>query len=549
MTDSPEPATSPAALPAPTKRPRPRLSVIWLIPLVALIIGGWLVYKTLSERGPTITITFQSASGLEPGKTKIKYLDVDVGTVTTVRLSEDLRQIIVTAEMSKDMEGHLNEATKFWVVQPRLTAAGVSGLGTLLSGSYIGMLPGARAAGVPQREFAALPEPPVLDVDKPGRRFRLKSPQLGSVSPGSGIYYRGILVGTVLSAELDEDRRGISFLIFIDQAYQDLVRAETRFWNASGVRVELGGGGVTVQTESLQSLLSGGIAFETPLDATLDRPSEEGAEFTLYADYAAVKRAGYTRTIPYLVEFDGSVRGLSVGAPVDFRGIQIGTVTDVRLVIDPKAASFKIPVVIEIEPERAEILGDFANMQPYQFMGELVRRGLRAQLVSGSLVTGQLIVALDIFPNAKPAELKLGGRYPQIPTVPSNIEILSAKAQQFLDKLAALPLPQLMDELRRTVRTTDQLLAGEGKKSLGAVEPLLLSLAKTSEEARTTLKNLDQTLKSANSLIGDDSRLRYDLLRMIQELTQTARSLRTLSQTLERQPQSILFGKEGTEAR
>lgn len=544
MTDNTQSLAAAVAPPPPETKPRPRISLIWLIPIVALLIGGWLVWKTQSEKGPTVTITFAAASGLEPGKTKIKYLDVDVGTVQSVRLSDDLLRVIATAEMSKDMAPHLNEATQFWVVQPRLGASGVSGLGTLLSGSYIGMLPGTKN-NASKRDFTALAEPPVIDFDAPGRRFSLKSDRIGSVSPGSGIYFRGVPVGAVLGSELDADQRGITFRIFIQTPFEDLIRDKTRFWNASGIRVQLGSGGVTVQTESLQSILTGGIAFETPESATNDPPSPEGAAFTLYPDYEAIQQAAYELSIPYIVEFDGSVSGLTVGAAVEFRGMQIGKVTDIKLVLDPERRSYTIPVTIAIQPQRAEVVGGLKGMKPYEFMAVLVKQGLRAQLASGSLLTGQLLISLDFFPDAKPATLITGGVYPQIPTVPSNLEQITGKAQVFLDKLAALPLPQLIDELRSTVRSADQLISVQGKQSLAQLEPLLLSLTRVSDEARTTLKQLDTTLKSVGGMVGDDSRLRYDLIRMIEELTQTARSLRGLSGTIDRQPQSVIFGKEG----
>lgn len=543
MTDSPQASTEMTVPPPPETKPRPRISIVWLIPIVALVIGGWLVWKTLSEKGPTITITFSSASGLEPGKTKLKFLDVDVGTVQTVRLSKDLQRIIVTAEMSKDMAKYMTSDAQFWIVEPRLTASGVSGLGTLLSGSYIGMVPGSPGETV--HEFSALEEPPVLDFNAPGRRFKLKADRIGSVSAGSGIYFRGVPVGTVLGSELDADQRGITFFIFIEKPFENLIRAKTRFWNASGVRVQIGTAGVTVQTESLQSILTGGIAFETPLDAANDEPSLEGSEFRLYPDYEAIKQAEYELSIPYTVEFDGSVRGLSVGAPVEFRGMQIGRVTDIKLILDPDHQRYTIPVVIGIQPQRAEVVGGLKNVKPYEFMAKLVKQGLRAQLASGSLLTGDLIVSLDFFPDAPKAELITGGEYPEIPTVPSSLAQLSSKVQEFLGKLAALPLPQLVDELRKTVRSADQLLSVQGKQSLEQLDPLLVSLTKTSEEARNTLKVLDSTLQTTNGMLGEDSRLRYDLLRMIEELTQTARSLRGLSGTIDRQPQSVIFGKEG----
>lgn len=463
MTDNLQASSEPAQLPPPETKPRPRISFVWLIPIIALIIGGWLVWKTQSEKGPTITIAFASASGIEPGKTKVKYLDVDVGTVSTVRLSKDLQTIIVTAEMSKDMEKFLTADAQFWIVQPQLTASGVSGLGTLLSGSYIGMLPGRN--GEPNRLFTALSEPPVLSVETPGRRFILKSERIGSVNAGSSIYFRGVPVGTVLSSQLDPDYGGITFNIFVEEQYQDLVRAKTRFWNASGVSVDVGTAGIKVHTESLQAILTGGVAFDTPPAARNDPPSPEGTAFTLYSDQEAIKEAEYDFAINYLVEFDGSIRGLTVGAPVEFRGIQIGRVKDITLLLDPDHKRYTIPVVIEIQPQRARVVGGIKDKKPYEFMDQLIKQGLRAQLGSGSLLTGQLLVSLDFFPDAPPASMKMGGEYPQIPTVPSSIEELTSKAQVFLDKLAALPLPQLVDELRKTVRSADQLLLVQGKQS------------------------------------------------------------------------------------
>lgn len=525
----------------PEIKPRPRMSMVWLIPLVAAVIGGWLFYKTQAEKGPTITIQFATASGIEAGKTPIRFRDVTLGTVRSVALSEDFNHVIVTAEMDREADRSLTQSTEFWVVQPRLTASGVSGLGTLFSGAYIAMLPGT---GTPQRSFVGLEEPPVLDVTRPGRRFLLKSDRIGSVSPGSGIYYRGIPVGLVLGSHLDADKAGVTFLIFIEQAYQDLIRPSTRFWNASGVDVSIGGTGVNIRTESLQSVLTGGIAFEVA-DKTDEQPSDDGAVFTLYRSYEAIASEQYTVKIPYLVEFDGSVRGLSEGAPVEFRGMRIGSVTGVKLVIDYAKDTATIPVLIDLEPQRFEILNMPAQFTPYSVMEEMVERGLRAQLQPANLLTGELLVALDFFPDTAPAKLDRSGKVPRIPSIPTNFEVLSTKATAILDKVAALPLDQLVNELRRTVRSADTLVSVQATKSLDQLAPLLKTLQQASEQAKLALAQADATMKSANSMIGDDSRLRYDLIRMVKELSETARSLRALASSIERQPQQVIFGKDG----
>src|SRR5919108_4005427 len=433
------------------------ISIVWLVPLVAAVIGIWLAYTTLQERGPTITITFDNAEGLEAGKTKVKYKDVEVGTVESVRLSEDLKHILVTAEMVKDAESYMTEGTRFWVVSPRLGAGGVSGLGTLLSGVYIGVDPKPGAAA---REFVGLAEPPLITSDTPGRHYTLRATTRGSISRGSSVYFRGIEVGQVVDYALADDNQSLDIQVFIRAPHDQLVQDDSRFWNASGFRASLTASGVQVATESVQSLLTGGIAFDTPMSATPGKPSAENTVFTLYDSYDAVTQAGYTTKVPYLIQFDESVRGLSPGAPVEFRGMRVGTVSDVGLQIDVATESIRIPVTIEIEPQRIQFTGTddveaLIKESPYALMEKLVERGLRAQLQPGNLLTGQMLVDLGFHPNAAPANLDRSGEYPEIPSVPSEIDALTASASGILTELAALPLNELVQDLRSTVQNVD----------------------------------------------------------------------------------------------
>jgi paraquat-inducible protein B len=510
------------------------LPLVWVVPIVAAVLGLYLLYMTLSQRGPTITITFESANGVQAGKTPIKYRDVTLGVVKNVELAPDLSHVVVTAELQRWAAPHLREGTRFWIESAQLSAAGVTGLSTLLSGVYIGMLPGT---GKPQRRFKGLDQPPVLQVGVPGRRFILHAKTLGSVSAGSPIYFRGIRVGEVLGYSLDPDAKAVSLFAFVRTPYDAFVRAGTHFWNASGIDVSMGAKGLQVHTQSLTSILAGGIAFDTPVAASAGTPSAENAEFPLYSSYEAIREGEFTQRVPFLVVFEGSVGGLEPGAPVLLRGLQIGIVREIHLEIDFATQTVRIPVVIELEPQRADLIGPAAVKQSNTRLARFIAKGLRAQLRTGSLLTGSQVVALDFFPKAPPAKLQVVDGLPEIPTVPSTTQELQEKASVFLDHLADAPIPQLVASLRDAAQSADRLLASQQmQQGLGE---LVESLRKTSDAAHATLQTTDQAL-------SPDSALRYNLLQLIRELTQTSRSVRALSDTLQRDPNALIFGKKSS---
>lgn len=516
------------------------LPLVWIIPVVAALAAAWLGYSTYSKEGPTITITFESASGLEPGKTKIKYRDVPLGVVSAVELSDDLTHVVVTAKMDKSAENQLHEDTEFWVENARVTASGVSGLGTLVSGAYIGVKPGN---GKPAFSFKGREDPPVLQVTVPGTRYTLHSDKRGSISANSPIYYRGVQVGEVLGSQLDDRAREVTIFAFVRAPYDKLVKNETRFWNAGGVDVSLGAEGLKVRTESVVTLLVGGIAFDTPGASSLEKQAPEGSDFNLYGSYDDTTEVAYTQKVRYLLYFNGSVAGLEPGAPVTFRGMKIGTVQSLQLEIDTSNYSVRVPVIIEIQPQRARIVGEAKDAQPRDRMEEFVERGLRAQLRSGSMLTGSLLVALDFFPDEPPAKLVEADGEFVVPTVPSTIEQLTQKATVFFDKLADAPVAELVVELRKTVQSVDALVASASlKKGVDGIAPLLDSVKQTSDAARVTLE-------SANGIVGDDSALRHDLAKMLKELTEMANSVKTLTDALERDPNSLIFGKSNSGAK
>jgi paraquat-inducible protein B len=544
-TDS-DKSPSAAELPESAVGRRRRFSLVWLIPIVAAIAGAWLVYTTFAERGPTITIVFQAAAGFEPGKTPIKYRDVQLGLVQRVRLSDDLQHVVVTARMDKSAEKVLRAGTEFWIESARITAGGVSGLGTLLSGAYIGMRPGP---GEPKREFVALETPPVYEVDVPGKRFVLRADKLGSVSAGAPIYFRGIQVGGVLGYQLDENGKDVSIYAFVHAPFDAFVRKDSRFWNASGIDVSLTAGGLSVRTESLQTIVMGGVAFDTPVDASASQIAQDNAAFPLYASYEAIQQAQYTVKVPFVLYFDDSVSGLETGASVTSQGIKVGQVTDVHLEIDPSKMTVRIPVTIELEPQRWVVKGGppSSPSEAKERMAKWVKHGLRGQLQSGNLLTGQRVIALQVFPDAPNASLSYEDGVPVIPTVPSDIQVLSDRVTAVLDKLEKAPVAELVADLRDAVQQADRLLSSpsvrQGADGLREVRPLLDSLKRTSDAAQATLRQADTTVQSANGVLGPDSALRYDLARLLKELTTTARALRTLADFLENNPNALILGK------
>jgi paraquat-inducible protein B len=430
----------------------------------------------------------------------------------------------------------------------------VTGLGTLLSGAYVTLDPGK---GAHTTTFEGLKEPPPIASDVPGRKFVLQAETLGSIDQGAPIYYNGLRVGQVLSYELNSNHQGFTIPIFVNAPYDNLVRPGSRFWNASGVDVSISSGGVDISMESLPALLTGGVAFDTPGIETPAEPAPAEAAFTLHASKRAVEESVYTRKVPFVAYFEGSVGGLHPGAAVEFRGIRVGSVTDVKIVLDPKTFTIRIPVTFDIEPDRVQLSAGEQASRGYQGMEALIRHGLRAQLQSGNLLTGDLVVDLDFHPEAPAAELRMGGVYPEIPTVPTDIEKITKSVNQVLDKVASAHIPELVDELRAVVSSLNGLVSSpdtagallalrQSAESLHQmmnttnteIGPLVQSLRRTADSATTTLASLE-------GAVGQDSRLRYDLGTTLKELATASRSIRVFADYLERHPEALIRGKGG----
>ena len=545
--------------PTPEMRHHSGISLVWLVPLVVALVAAWLVYSTLSAKGPMITVAFRTAEGIEAGKTKVRYKNIEVGVVESVVFSDDFSHVVLHVQMGKDSKGFLGRGAKLWVVRPQLTLRGVSGLSTLISGAYIEIEPGQ---GTMQRHFEGLETPPVVKAEEAGVRVTLLTDELGSLDADSPVYYRGILVGEVLGYELGDDRKSVLVYAFIHAPFDRLVRSNSRFWNVSGIDVDVSAEGISVRTESMESVLFGGLAFETPNTPEPKQADLEGVIFTVHDNRDSVAETAFTQRVRFVMYFGGSVRGLSIGAPVEFKGIKIGEVVDVRLEFDPGDTSFRIPVLVEIEPQRVVARGEAGRSARFEMLKTLVERGLRAQLQTGSLLTGQLFIELDMHPGTPTNLVNAGGPYPELPTIPASLAEIERSLRNFLARLEKLDLETISVELISTLQGARALVSSDEVRAtmtdlrasvstlrsvLGKVDrrvaPLTDNVSEAMVAGRDALNKLQLTLELVNEVLKSDSPLQYRAVEMAEELTETARSIRAFVDLLERNPDAMLFGK------
>ncbi len=480
---------------------------------------------------------------------------------------------MVSAELNKGTVPYLTDKTRFWVVRARVSSGAVSGLGTLLGGAYIAIDP--RGDGKSAREFVGLENPPVISTDEPGRQFKLKAERLGSLNQGSLIYYRQIEVGKVESYSLDEDGQDVDIQIFIHEPYDKYVRKNTRFWNASGIDVTLGANGLKVNTQSLVSILSGGLAFDNPKDIEEDTPADDNQVFTLHDSFEAAQQVSYTRKEKWKLVFKGSVRGLEPDAPVEIKGMVLGRVVSVELEFGKDRSDLAIVVMIETEPERFAGETGFPDKEAQRkFVDNLVTQGLRAQLKTGNLLTGALFVNLDFHPQLPPAKMVWDEKYPVFPTISQSSEELMSAVGQVVEKLKAFPVEEIGSNLQTIVanlkKTTRQLSSGEvesiihnvnsftGQLSAGGVDDLVKNLNKTIQDIGVLIENLNtggdgevvatltqaqKTLVSIEQILSAESSFNQETTRAMREIADAASAIRMLVDFLERQPNALIYGK------
>jgi paraquat-inducible protein B len=527
------------------KSSRHHPSLVWLVPALAVLVGLSMLIHAWLARGPVITISFQAATGLEAGKTAVKYKDVVIGNVTAIALSPDNTRVLATVELQKSAAGFAREDSRFWVVRPRIGAGGVSGVETVLSGSYIGVDAGKSKSL--KHEFVGLETPPSVISDTPGKSFLLHTDDLGSLEIGSPVYYRHINVGQVAAYHLDDDGKGVMVQVFIQAPNDRFVTANTRFWNASGVDLSFGSNGLKLNTQSLATIVAGGIAFANPPGGT-DTAAAGQARFVLAHDEQTAMADPDGEPIVMRLRFDQSLRGLAVGAPVEFLGKEVGRVTAID--VDYDAATQSFPVIVDVvvfsrrlplvENKVRSTTGD-VPIQFQVFMRGLVARGLRAQARPGNLLTGQLYIALDFIPHARPASFDVSGQPWLMPTVRADFSRLQEQVASIVDKLDHVPFDAIGQHLDADLVTLDKTLRQAGQ-TLDQVNTQVLP------ELHGTLQDTRSTLGNFNGVLAPDAQLPQNINQTMLELQRSARSLRTLTDMLGRHPESLVRGRAADSA-
>jgi len=532
-----EPIRERTAMPMPrvARRPKRSLAWVWFIPIAALLVGLSIVWHDWSQQGPKITISFESATGIENGKTQIKYRDVVIGLVKSVRLNDKQDGVVVEVDLTKNGASFAHEGSRFWVVRPRIGLGGVSGLSTLVSGSYIETdFDGLKKSSTSQKSFVGLEQPPPIASSRPGSHYVLRTASLGSLGSGTPIFYRRIQVGLVTGFKLNDSGQDVDLNIFVDAPYDKFIDSSTRFWNESGIDLTIGASGMQLQTESLISLISGGISF-----SSFGKPApltDTKKPFKLFGSRHAAEVVPQGVAVPIRMRFDQPVRGLNVGADVVFHGVDIGIVDSIALDFDINTRRFFSVVNATLYPERLGAiyvefkLSNQTSENLAALLSDMTSKGLRAQLRTANILTGQLYINLSDFPNLQNNDVAQVTLPFIMPTISADdLGAMQAQIGSIIAKIDKIPFEKLASDLDEMVVEIKRL-SGNLDKS---VTPKLAS----------TLSQIELTVKNFNSLIAPGSPLTTNTEAMLDDLKGSLKSLRALTESLQANPDAIIRGR------
>ncbi len=531
----------PSAVPDSPRRVR--LPYVWILPLLVVLAGGFVAVRQKLAQGTAIEITFRSADDLEPSKTKIKYKAVEIGEVTEVHVSKDRKSVVVEARIHRDSRDYLVADTRFWVVRPRVTGAGVSGLGTLVSGAYIDVAIGHSTE--PQRLFTGLEIPPVVTEGLAGREFVLHADDIGSLTIGSDVFYRHIPAGQVVAYSLDPGGASVTIKVFVNSPYDGYVTSTARFWQASGIDMSIDSEGVKLRTESLAAILEGGIAFQSMPDAPPAKEVAPDTTFGLFPDREHAMREPDATVERFVMYFKGSLRGLSVGAPVDLRGITIGEVRSLSVEYNRNAGVLRFPVLIDLFPARIggradrddrATANDASELASRTLIDSMVAHGMRAEIKTGNLLTGQKYVAVDVHHDVAAERIDWDQRPPVFPTASGALDEIQDSLGSIAKKIEKVPFDQLSAHLLATLSSLEQTLKSTDKLMKSANDTV-------APQVNATLKQAEEALKNAKQALGQDAPLQTDLGSTLLELSRAAKSVSALADFLERHPESLIRGK------
>lgn len=541
---------------------RRRFSAIWVIPLVAGMVAGYLAVRSYHEHGHVISINFRTGEGLTPGQTPVKYKAVTLGVVEDVSLTDDMKHVTAHVRMSTAADPLLNDQSRFWVVKPRINTTNISDLETLVSGTYIAVSPG-EPGGVSQDHFTGLEEPPALQADGKGSIFVVKTDALGSIRAGSPVYYRDIDVGQVLNYDLGDGYGPITLNLFVHAPYDRYVKPNSHFWNASGLTVKVGAGGLKIELQSLQSILAGGIAFDTPPDAHEAQSADDKAVFELYQNRATADAAIYDKRVSYASYFQSSIKDLAPGSPVQIFGIQVGSVTDIKLVFDKNQNDAKVRVAFDVQPQRAfGTKASDAGLDPVEITRQLVDKGMRVKLESSNLIAGQEVLALEFVPKTEPADIAREGDAIILPGVTGGFDNLTDALGDVAGKLNQIPFDSIGKNLSHLIGSADQTFAGPemkqamhslavtlanaedlSRKANDNLTPALQRLPDISAQLQSAVTHANEFMASMDNGYGANSDFSRSAKRVMDEVNDAARSIRLLADFLDRHPEALVRGK------
>lgn len=444
------------------------LSVVWLVPVVALAVSLGIAWQTYAERGVQIQIAFTNASGVVAGETTIRYRDVVIGVVEDVNFTSDLSQVIVYATVDRAVADTLPPDTEFWVVEPEVSARGISGLSTVLSGVYIeaSFQPG-NATGTTR--FSGIDSAPLVRPGQEGTRITLRTRDANRISEGAPILFHGIEVGHIEAPRLILSGDSVVFDAFIEAPHDRRLTTATRFWDTSGFTVSLGTSGLSLDVGNLAALVTGGIAFDTIFSG--GEPLNPGYVFDLFPDEESARQSLFRSVgedaVELSIEFEGSVNGLSVGAPVRFKGLRVGEVRAIGAVLveDDDSREVKLRSTIALDPQSMGLPVGSGAEGMLDFLDEAVANGLRARLATSSLFTAALVIELAELPDAAPATLeRREDGIALLPSVPSNLPDFTATAEGVLERINALPVEDLLNQAITLMASIETVVSSDGTR-------------------------------------------------------------------------------------
>ena len=521
---------------------------VWIVPAAAIFIAGFLVVRYGFFGGGDITVHFVEARGLDR-YSPVRFRGAKVGTVQKITIDQDLKEVVVRISMDASMSHALVKGTRFWIVEPGIEGGGIGGL---LSGTYVAMAPGS---GESTREFEGQEYPPVLAPPADGKTFILFASGLGSVSAGSPVTYQGFRVGRVLGAEYDEKRSTTLVYVWVAQRFAADVKQSTRFWRGGGLSLSFAGSGLSLGDTSLSSILNSPISFYTP-DVLAGSPAPDRSRFQLFDSRGAAVAAAEGPVLTYRTYFPGPLHGLTAGTPVQMKGVQVGTVTDVRLRYLPGSATLETPVTYSINPQLLEITAatrEDLRRVTNEAIDALIRKGMRATLSSSLVLPGASAVTLDPVGPRGTARLIIADP-PVIPAAAESRDVM-ASINDVANTVRSLPLREIAENVRNATARVDRLVSDPAlseslqrlNRSMAEIERISTTVGKDIGPIVQSLRNAsaaaEQAAASAQQLVGSPQLQGYDIGNLIKELTRAADSIRALADYLAEHPDSLLKGR------